>query len=71
MNDTISIDTLLKERDRILAERSRIMIELGTQIESLEGAIQILSGKSFEETKSEYRYDDESKSYIKGTEDGV
>lgn len=70
-NNQVVIDTLIKKRDQLIAERNKTAKEFNTQIEEIELALDQLSGGNTWDSPKEDIYDDESPTYIIGTEDGI
>ncbi len=66
-----AIQELLKKAAELEAERHRVNNEFNAKISELNKAIEHLSGKKVWEVVEEYKYDDESPSYITNNEDGV
>lgn len=67
----LAIEELTKKRTELDAERSRHWQEFSDEIERLDIAIALLSGKSPKEVIAEFRYDDDTPNYIKNNEDGI
>ena len=68
---SLAIDELVKKRAELDAERQRHYTEYSTEIERLDIAIKLLSGKSVQEIQETLVYDDDSPTYIKNNEDGI
>lgn len=65
MATSLSIETLLNERQKLIDERNRVTHQFNEQISQLDTSIELLSGKTVWETVAETKYDDESPNYIK------
>lgn len=70
-NNQVVIDTLKAKREQLIAEKNKLIRQYQDQIEEIEEALTLLSGGPVWDQPKEVLYDDESPTYISGTEDGI
>ncbi len=66
MTDVVT-ETLLKKRNQLLLEKEQMLEKLNQEINSIEAAIERLSGKKVWEIEPTTFYDDENPDYIKAS----
>jgi hypothetical protein len=67
----LALELLIQERDKQMGLLREAQQRYGDKILELNKAITQLSGISLPETEALLMYDDESPTYITGTEDGI
>ena len=67
MAQDIVTETLLKKRNQLLLEKEQMLEKLNQEINSIEAAIERLSGKKVWEIEPTTFYDDENPDYIKAS----
>ena len=71
MSSNLAVDSLLIKRQQLLDEKIKMLEKYNGEIEDLERAIEILSGKKSWELQSEILYDDEHPDYIKASQEEI
>ena len=66
-----AIKTLLEKKKELENKRDTDFFMASQIIKGIEQSIEELSGKKISEVESQYHYDDETHTYIQGTEDGI
>jgi hypothetical protein len=67
----LAIESLTAKRTQLVEERQKAIDRFDYEIAELDEAIEIVSGRKAKEVISETAYDDESREYIRNTEDGI
>jgi hypothetical protein len=67
MSNNIAIEALNQKRKELLIEKEAFLSRINPEINSIETAMEKLSGKKMTELESEFLYDDESPEYIKSS----
>jgi hypothetical protein len=67
----LALQTLLKKREQLQSERMEYLKKSGEEVRGIDMAIKAITGKYPSDLAIESKYDDESPTYIKGTEDGI
>jgi len=71
MNQSLGIEALVKKREELVFDRDNMLVEYNNQIAEMESCIELLSGKPYSETITDFKFDDESPNYIKSSQEEV
>lgn len=71
MNSNVAIEAMVSKREQILAEQRKMNERYNSKIESLDAAIELLTGKKANEVADETHYDDEHPDYIKSSQEEI
>jgi hypothetical protein len=67
----LGINALIEKRDNLVFERDQMLTEYNNQIAEFESCIELLSGKPYSETVADFKFDDESPNYVKGSQEEI
>lgn len=67
----LALDIIIKKRDDLLTELGQLQEKYGHEIKDLNRSIKLLGGEAVSPTDVSLIYDDQSPTYITGTEDGI
>jgi len=71
MNQSLGIETLLKKIAELEFDRYNMLVKYNNQIAEMESCIELLSGKPYSKTITDFKFDDESPNYIKNSQEEV